>query len=56
MAYKSCEPIPANKPAGQSYGEASRDAGMKPNPNSQAYTQQHENQMGKPIPQPTKAK
>jgi len=55
MSYK-CEPTPTPKPAGQSYGGASRDAGMKPNANSQAYTQQHENQMGMPIPQPKKTK
>lgn len=48
--------MPTQKPAGQSYGETSRDAGMKANVNSQAYTQQHENQMGMPILQPKKTK
>jgi hypothetical protein len=48
--------MPTQKPAGQSYGETSRDAGMKPNPNLAALTQQHENQMGMPIPQPKKTK
>lgn len=49
MAYTSSVSIPANKPAGTSWGETSRDCGYKPNPKSQEVSQQHHNQMGDAI-------